>query len=389
MQTKRQFWLMVTLIVISLGIISCENMTPTSNESEASILSQGIPADQLNFVEWTPEVILALRAVSDEVDSDVLARDDVAIAGAEVKRARHNRNTMIGGFDTFGNSVYIPSGALDENKYIAVQAVCAESDEMALFENGTSYINDIKSSMNNLIADLDEDMWAAGIVSASLDKIEEAEVYFQLYSYYASPTAFNKLDYKVSRQMNILIWMIDHNYLSESFFSQIQNIAQLTVDAARDLAMTSILYAVEVPGADENKIEMAYNKIDEGDAQASEQDDDYDQVWYHYDAAIRKYCNAWKKATQAIHNLEAPCGASVDFLPSQQFQANVTVTLSWEALNFDGNPEELEVYWYQEDTALWVLVPDPTIDYVNGTVSVNVDHFTRYAWVKTPPPTEY
>ncbi|NQV30447.1 MAG: hypothetical protein HQ508_06130 [Candidatus Marinimicrobia bacterium] len=388
MKTTRNHGFFLVIIAISLGIMGCESMTPTSNAPEAEILSQGISADQLNFVEWTPEVIQALRAVSDELDSDVLARGEYSIAGAEVKKALHYRNTTIGGDNTFGNSVFIPSGAISENTYIGVQAVCAESDELAIFENGVSYINEIKSSMTTLIADLASDEYAAEIVAISLDQIEEAEVYFQLYSYYASPNAFRKLDRNVCEQMNTLIWMIDHNDLNESFFGQIQSIVQLTVAAARELAMTSIMYAEQVPGAVQHKINRAYEEIDEGDEEASDPSDEYDLEWYNYDAAIRNYCYAWKKATQAIHNLEAPCGASVDFLPSQQFQANVTVTLSWEALNFDGNPEGLEVYWYQEDTDLWVLVPDPVIDYDLGTVSVNIDHFTRYAWVNSLPPSE-
>ncbi len=390
MKTKTNPLFLVLNIMIGLGILSCENLTPTQNESEAQLITTGISADQLNFVEWNPEVIQALRAVSDEDESNSVARwrGDISIAGAEVKLANTYWETTIGGEKTFGNSVYIPPGAIAENRYIAVQAVCAEADENAVFENGTAYIAEIKSSMNNLIIDMGANWWAAQTIATALDQLEQAEVFFQLYSYYASPSAFSKLDWNVSRQMNTLVWWIEHDYLDASYFDQIQNIAELTVATSRDLALSATIYAEQVPGADASKIGQAYDGIDVGDMQAATRSNFYALEWYNYDSAIRKYSDAWKKAIQAIHNLDAPCGASVDFLPSQQFEANVTVTLSWEALNFDGNPDELEVYWFNDDTDLWVLVPDPVIDYVNGTVSVNIDHFTRYAWVNPPPPTD-
>ena len=73
-----------------------------------------------------------------------------------------------------------------------------------------------------------------------------------------------------------------------------------------------------------------------------------------------------------------PCGAEVDFLPNQTFDKDVKITLSWKYLDFDGDPEDLNVYWYKDGT--WVLVPDPEIDFRKKTVSVWVDHFTRFGW---------
>ena len=75
------------------------------------------------------------------------------------------------------------------------------------------------------------------------------------------------------------------------------------------------------------------------------------------------------------------CGATVEFLPSMTFLANVTVTLSFDALDFSGDPSLLKVVWYDDSTGLWVEVDNAIIDYDDKTVSVQVDHFTRYAWV--------
>jgi len=70
----------------------------------------------------------------------------------------------------------------------------------------------------------------------------------------------------------------------------------------------------------------------------------------------------------------------VEFWPDQEFDKNVRVTLSWDCLEFDGDPNDLKVYWLDESTGLWVLVPDPEVNAEQKTVSVYVNHFTRYQW---------
>ena len=74
------------------------------------------------------------------------------------------------------------------------------------------------------------------------------------------------------------------------------------------------------------------------------------------------------------------CGASVEFLPSMQFLLDVTVTLSYDVLDFDGDPNLLKVVWYDDSTGLWIEVANPKINKNQKTVSIQVDHFTRYAW---------
>jgi len=73
-------------------------------------------------------------------------------------------------------------------------------------------------------------------------------------------------------------------------------------------------------------------------------------------------------------------GAAVDFLPSQQFQQTVRVTLGWDYLDFSGDPAELVLYWQNEETGLWVEVPGSTVDMDNGAVSGLINHFTSFAW---------
>ncbi len=83
---------------------------------------------------------------------------------------------------------------------------------------------------------------------------------------------------------------------------------------------------------------------------------------------------------EVLHVDGNECGAEVEFLPSMQFLLSVKITLSWEYLDFDGNPEDLNVYWFDEDTHLWILVPNPENSLEDKTISVYVNHFTRYGW---------
>ena len=73
------------------------------------------------------------------------------------------------------------------------------------------------------------------------------------------------------------------------------------------------------------------------------------------------------------------CSAGVEFLPIMQFRSNVRVTLSWAYLDVK-DITDFYVYYSEDGGEKWFLLKDYDIDYKNKTVSVWVDHFTRYAW---------
>ena len=90
--------------------------------------------------------------------------------------------------------------------------------------------------------------------------------------------------------------------------------------------------------------------------------------------------NTWISVEVECIKSNEQCGAIVEFLPSMYFLADVTITLSFDVLDFDGDPNLLKVLWYDDTTGLWEEVDDPIINYDDKTVSIQVDHFTRYAW---------
>ena len=90
--------------------------------------------------------------------------------------------------------------------------------------------------------------------------------------------------------------------------------------------------------------------------------------------------DTWISVEVGCVDANGQCGATVEFLPNMNFQLDVTVTLSYDVLNFNGDPNTLKVVWYDETSGLWVEVDGAVIDEASKTVSVEVDHFTRWAW---------
>lgn len=90
--------------------------------------------------------------------------------------------------------------------------------------------------------------------------------------------------------------------------------------------------------------------------------------------------DTWISVEVGCANAGGQCGATVEFLPSMNFLLDVTVTLSYDVLNFSGDPNDLKVYWYDTTSELWIEVEGGILDEASKTVSVQVDHFTQYAW---------
>lgn len=91
--------------------------------------------------------------------------------------------------------------------------------------------------------------------------------------------------------------------------------------------------------------------------------------------------DTWISVEVECFDSNAQCGSIVEFLPSMSFLADVTITLSFDILAFDGDPDLLRVVWYDDSTGLWVEVDNTIINYEDKTVSIEVDHFTRYGWM--------
>ena len=90
--------------------------------------------------------------------------------------------------------------------------------------------------------------------------------------------------------------------------------------------------------------------------------------------------STWISVEVLCVDKDGQCSPIVEFLPSMDFLLDVTLTLSYDVLEFSGDPDNLKVFWYDTSTGLWVEVEDPVLNEADKTVSVLVDHFTQYGW---------
>ena len=128
----------------------------------------------------------------------------------------------------------------------------------------------------------------------------------------------------------------------------------------------------EEPGSDTDKI-----KSKKGGTVGSEDETFGNTVYfepYSFDEKKQKIT----VAATCMDN-DNPCAAEIEFLPSQTFNKDVYITLSYEALGYTGDPYELVIYWLQEDGSGGIIT-EFEIDEEEGTVSFWIDHFTRYGW---------
>ncbi|MCK4640116.1 MAG: hypothetical protein KAU06_02160 [Candidatus Marinimicrobia bacterium] len=75
--------------------------------------------------------------------------------------------------------------------------------------------------------------------------------------------------------------------------------------------------------------------------------------------------------------------AGVEFLPSMEFEKDVTITLSWAFLDLEDDEElEFNIYFSEDEGYVWFPLEktEMVIDYDEKTVKFKTDHFTRYGW---------
>lgn len=75
--------------------------------------------------------------------------------------------------------------------------------------------------------------------------------------------------------------------------------------------------------------------------------------------------------------------AGVEFLPSRNYDADVSITLSWAFLDVDEEAYEtlnLQPYFSEDGGNSWFPVEDYAIDTEARTINFDIDHFTQYGW---------
>jgi len=359
-------------LALLLALPSCETNDIASPASQDINLAQseGLPASEINWVSYKPEVVSQICTKS-PLNSKLARR------GSEFKLIEAHKGGTVGGGDTYDNIVEIPPFAIPEDKWFAVALSMVEYDDF--IKNLDNY--EIEELLNVVEENLHilqgvEDDGALDKVNKALEKLPEVKIYCTVYSMLTESKPFDRLKSDISDNMKEIAKGIAKGNIGRNYLENVIAVGENATKIARIIAITTIHYAESIDNPDLDNIEKAYEEMAEGDLNAQIPDE---EVYYKFKDAIDKYKKAWENAMKAIPEINN-AGAAADFLPSTQFLMNVKVTLSWEALDFDGDPENLNIYWYNEANGLWVLVPDPEFDFDHQTISIYIDHFTRYAW---------
>ncbi|TFB12700.1 hypothetical protein E3V33_04670 [Candidatus Marinimicrobia bacterium MT.SAG.4] len=102
-------------VVAMLFSVACDYAATTAPESaktSTSVLGAATSLEGLNFLKWSPKSMEKLTALN---KSTIATKTITVVAGGTV-----------GGQKTFGNTVEIPAGALDDNTKISVQVTCMD-----------------------------------------------------------------------------------------------------------------------------------------------------------------------------------------------------------------------------------------------------------------------
>ena len=102
-------------VVAMLMSVACDYAATTAPESaktSASVAGTATSLEGVNFLRWSPKAMERLTALN---KSNVAEKTITVTAGGSV-----------GGEKTFGNTVEIPAGAVDDNTKISVQVTCMD-----------------------------------------------------------------------------------------------------------------------------------------------------------------------------------------------------------------------------------------------------------------------
>ena len=134
--------LLLPIVAVALLFsVACDYAATTAPESakaSASVAGAAKSLEGVNFLRWSPETFEKMTSLN---KSNVAAKTITVSAGGTV-----------GGNKTFGNTVEIPAGALDENTTISVQVTCMDNKNPCSAEveflPSTTFNVEVKVTMN-------------------------------------------------------------------------------------------------------------------------------------------------------------------------------------------------------------------------------------------------
>ncbi len=152
---KHGNWLRNTVLAFTVLILQFCSVNPLAPEMNGG--ENGIPQDQITWVNWNPETIAELEGALD----GALPR---RARGYESKKIHSQRGGTVGGRSTFGNFVEVPEDAFDERKLdISVRVLHVNAGGQTAagveFLPSRNYDADVRITLSWEFLDVEGDDW--------------------------------------------------------------------------------------------------------------------------------------------------------------------------------------------------------------------------------------
>ena len=175
--------LTVVAMLLSVACDYAATTAPESAKTSATLAGTATSLEGVNFLKWSPKTMAKFSTLN---KSNVAAKTITVSAGGSV-----------GGTKTFGNTVEIPAGAVDDNTTISVQVTCMDgknpcSAEVEFLPDIT-FNTDVKVTLNYDALGFDGDPYLI-------------QVYFIL----DDGTGGEIVEYTVNESEKTLVFYINH-----------------------------------------------------------------------------------------------------------------------------------------------------------------------------------
>ena len=329
----------VPSLLILAGIfvlVSCSEVPitgPTLPTLEPG-LTEAIPASEMNFISWKPEVVRELRSGFNKIRGGT--------PGTATERIIAGIGGTVGGEETFGNKVYIPDDALAEDTDISVRVLFVDGDRQT----------------------------GAGVEFLPSMKFED-DVYVTLSWAYLDLPGLDGLRDLVDEGGPIL------EACYQAHLDAKESGTQADADAAVVASHAAASHAAEI-------VEAIYRLADE--VAASNFEDaasTAESIRGYGDAASDKAREAREYAQKAA---EAAASGDVDgasdYTDKTHDAAEDVVQKGSDASEkaVEDVYNEVNIYYSEDGGNTWHPAESDVVDFDEKIVSLWVNHFTRFAW---------
>ncbi len=219
-----------------LVVISCEQnpMVESARSSLADHSMEGQQYDEINWLPWNENLQSQIQVYPDT------AVTELERAGSDFQYVTAAGGGVVGGADTYGNSVYIPPNAVTQDTYIGIMSACSDADAFFSDVSALIYIDDAIEELESLSVQLAGNVYADSNISTALDGLLKVRAYFAVYATHSDVTSFDLVINNVLNSVQQLAYNVTFGLIDESYFDAISSVSESVLLAAQTMAVSTL-----------------------------------------------------------------------------------------------------------------------------------------------------